>query len=82
MTARRARFAISAPALPACEFASRDALLANVHDALHAQALLDQLNHDGEADAFAIDAQACGMFDAAEIDAAVRTRRLPATLYA
>jgi hypothetical protein len=51
--AKSARFSITAPALPGCEFASRDALVGNVRDALAVQALLDDLNRTGDADAFA-----------------------------
>jgi hypothetical protein len=71
--AKSARFRITAPALPGCEFASREALVGSVHDALAVQALLDDLNRTGDADAFAIDMAGRG-FEWDEIDAMARTR--------
>lgn len=78
--AKSARFSITAPALPGCEFSGRESLVANVHDALAVQALLDQLNRDGDADAFAVDMAGRG-FEWDEIDAMARTRVRPAELY-
>lgn len=78
----RPRFKItSRDVLPTAEFASRDALLNHVRDALAAQALIDQLNRDGDVAAFTIDMQALGLFNGCEIGVAARTRVLPGTLY-
>ncbi|MCF8475758.1 MAG: hypothetical protein K9G60_01915 [Pseudolabrys sp.] len=68
------RFGITAPTLPNVEFDSVQALRDHADEAIRAQSLIDQLNRDGDVDAFSVDMAGLG-FDWNEVAAMATSRQ-------